>query len=210
MTETIALVVFYFGLMIFAVLFIVSWAIYHRPKDHSLTLAKRNLSKRRQGEDLFSEHAVSEEEASAVLEVIDVITKCRRAYGTLVKRALYLGIVGIALLFAVFAPNPVWVRLGIVLAIIVIVLLMVYVAFKPLRKIRNTDKELTARFEAWADAHPELSEKAPKAGRSWQSPAQSYVPSDSSVSYTSKPSSGRRTGRASTRTESDEVQKPWQ
>jgi uncharacterized membrane protein len=186
MTETIALVIFFFGLMFFAVCFIISWAIYHRPKYHSLSVTKRNLVNSQQGQQSFSQHPITDEESSAILEVIEVLTKCRRAYGPLTKRVLYLSIAIVALFVAVFSPNSIWVRLGLIAAVIVLSLLLIFAAIKPLRAIHRTDKDLTVRFENWANEHPEFSEKPSKANKHRQSVSPSYESSITTPTYPSQ------------------------
>jgi hypothetical protein len=203
--------------MFFAVCFIFSWAIYHRPKNHSLTLAKRNLINSQKGQQSFSEHPVSDEEASAMLDIIEAITKCRRAYGPLTKRALYLAIAAVALLFAVFSPNSIWMRLGIILVLLIILTLLVYAALKPLRSNQRSDKALTASFEAWAKEHPELTEKRPKADSKASSASQrGYVSSIPATTYPTQSSdvTSSTSPRHDASTTSDDnwngPQQPWQ
>ncbi|WP_416174470.1 MAG: hypothetical protein ACFWT0_08045 [Bifidobacterium crudilactis] len=215
-TETIALVAFFFGLMIFAVLFIFSWAIYHRPKYHSLTVTKRNLTRDTAGQMSFSQHPVDDDEAKAVLEIVDALITCRRSYGPLTKRALYLSIVAVALFCIMFNPYPVWMRIGVGFAVVVVVLLLVFAALKPLRNAFRTNKSLTVHFEEWAKEHPEYSEKAPKS-RHQDETAQSYISSEPSASsYAAplpiQPSEHPTTSGTSWSSshDDDSEQRPWQ
>jgi uncharacterized membrane protein len=216
-TETIALVAFFFGLMIFAVLFIFSWAIYHRPKYHSLTVTKRNLTRDAAGQMSFSQHPVDDDEAKAVLEIVDALITCRRSYGPLTKRALYLSIVAVALFCVMFNPYPVWMRVGVGFAVVVVVLLLVFAALKPLRNAFRTNKLLTVHFEEWAKDHPEYSEKAPKSRRRQDETAQSYISSEPSASSYAAPlpiqPSEHPTASGTSWSSShddDSEQRPWQ
>lgn len=154
----------YIGLIVLltfvAIILIVRWGLEHRPK-HSPTVALRNL----QHDDSPTAAAtdgksLTDEQREGVIRLIGAMNANTSALGTAIKRGIYLLPVTAGTGIACLAPNPLGTRMLLIALALIFTLLLVFAVARPIIIAARANKQLSARFERWAQEHPELSEKA--------------------------------------------------